>query len=297
MPKLVEPDVLPLPTLFADLRKEWLSAARGRSSNQLAEQFDVSPQRLSQWATGTDGRRPPWSAILSLCDELGYVVLIASFNVRLVTHAEARTLGFTEEPVQDPKGLPKLVELDALPLPTLFADLRREWLSAARGRSSNQLAEQFDVAPQRLSQWATGTDGRRPPWSVILSLCDELGHVVLVSSSNVRLVTNAEVRTLGFTEEPVQDLEGMPERKGQPYKDGELEVILSLAPTAQNIQHLASVLDRSPEAIEIVYRIAYDSGPFGHASLAQRRKVHAAKQRLGISIGPTDTSAKQRPTT
>jgi hypothetical protein len=44
----------------------------------------------------------------------------------------------------------------------------------------------------------------------------------------------------------------MPARTNKPYKDGELDVILSLAPTADNIQRLSRLLDRSEDAIQIV---------------------------------------------
>lgn len=83
MPRIIEPERVPLPPLFAELRRKWLTAESGRTSIQLAERLSVHPQRVSQWATGTDGRRPPWSAILSLCDELGYVVLVTPSNVHL----------------------------------------------------------------------------------------------------------------------------------------------------------------------------------------------------------------------
>ena len=77
-----------------------------------------------------------------------------------------------------------------------------------------------------------------------------------------------------------------PPRRGHVYKAGELEVILSLAPTSVNIRHLAQLLERSEEAITLVYRLAYDYGPFGATADAQRRKVRKAKMRVGIEIGP-----------
>ena len=77
----------------------------------------------------------------------------------------------------------------------------------------------------------------------------------------------------------------MTERKGQPYRDGELEVILSLVPTEANVARLAQLLGRSEEAITIVYRIAYERGDFGQSAEAQRRKIHAARRRLGIVVG------------
>jgi hypothetical protein len=77
----------------------------------------------------------------------------------------------------------------------------------------------------------------------------------------------------------------MPARTNKPYKDGELDVILSLAPTAENIQRLSRLLDRSEDAIQIVYNIAFEHGPFGQHDNVQTRKVLEAKERVGIKIG------------
>ena len=48
----------------------------------------------------------------------------------------------------------------------------------------------------------------------------------------------------------------MAARKGEEYKPGELEIILSLAPTQANITNLAKLLERNRGAISIVYKIA-----------------------------------------
>jgi hypothetical protein len=77
----------------------------------------------------------------------------------------------------------------------------------------------------------------------------------------------------------------MPSRSNKPYKEGELEVILSLPPTAANIYWLSKLLDRSTQAIEIVYKIAFEHGPFANAATVQQRKIMAAKQRVGVGIG------------
>ena len=77
----------------------------------------------------------------------------------------------------------------------------------------------------------------------------------------------------------------MPGRTNKPYKEGKLDVILSLAPTAGNIQRLSRLLERSEEAIEIVYKIAFEHGPFAHAATVQTRKILEAKKRVGIAIG------------
>ena len=77
----------------------------------------------------------------------------------------------------------------------------------------------------------------------------------------------------------------MTERKNKPYKDGELEVILSMAPTEANIKWLAKLLDRTPSAIQIVYKIAYEHGVFAKSADIQQKKILAAKKRVGIAIG------------
>jgi hypothetical protein len=73
--------------------------------------------------------------------------------------------------------------------------------------------------------------------------------------------------------------------KSKPYRQGELEVILSLAPTTANVGWLSKLLERSKGAIEIVYKIAYEHGPFGKAAGVQEKKILEAKRRVGICIG------------
>jgi len=77
----------------------------------------------------------------------------------------------------------------------------------------------------------------------------------------------------------------MASRTNKPYKDGELETILSLAPTSANIKWLSTLLERSEKAIEIVYKIAFEHGPFGQHADIQERKIIEAKERVGIRIG------------
>ena len=80
----------------------------------------------------------------------------------------------------------------------------------------------------------------------------------------------------------------MAKRKNKPYKNGELETILSLAPTRQNIKFLSELLGRTEGAIKIVYKIAFEHGSFGtKGSGVQEKKVLAAKKRVGIAIGRT----------
>jgi len=84
----------------------------------------------------------------------------------------------------------------------------------------------------------------------------------------------------------------MADRTGKPYKDGELEVILSLAPTKSNIKWLSILLERTEEAIKIVYKIAFQHGPFGENADIQEKKVIEAKKRVGLSIGRNRSRSK-----
>jgi hypothetical protein len=69
-------------------------------------------------------------------------------------------------------------------------------------------------------------------------------------------------------------------RTNAAYEAGELEVILSLAPTHTNIRWLSQLLKRSERSIEIVYKIAFEHGPFGQNADIQQRKIIEAKKRL-----------------
>ena len=87
------------------------------------------------------------------------------------------------------------------------------------------------------------------------------------------------------------------ERKSMTYRAGELEVILSLPPTSKNIGWLSELLGRTPAAIEIVYKIAFEHGPFAQQAGIQERKILEAKKRVGISIGRTKPRTPRSATT
>jgi hypothetical protein len=76
----------------------------------------------------------------------------------------------------------------------------------------------------------------------------------------------------------------MTTRRNREYASGELEVILSLAPTKLNIEFLSELTGRSAEAISIVYRIAFGHGPFARSADIQQEKILRAKKRVGIVI-------------
>ena len=65
----------------------------------------------------------------------------------------------------------------------------------------------------------------------------------------------------------------MAAKKNVPYRAGELEVILSMPPTDKNIYWLSVLLERSEAAIEIVYKHAFEHGPFGSTAGVQERKT------------------------
>jgi hypothetical protein len=86
----------------------------------------------------------------------------------------------------------------------------------------------------------------------------------------------------------------MVQRKNKPYKPGELEIILSLAPTRANVYWLATLLERSEQAIQIVYKHAFEHGPFGADARIQGQKILAAKKKVGITIGRKSSKRKIR---
>src|SRR5262245_31201110 len=75
------------------------------------------------------------------------------------------------------------------------------------------------------------------------------------------------------------------QRAYKPYKEGELEVILSVSPTPANVFWLSKLLERSEEAIKKVYQIAFEQGPFAKAADPQQGKIVAAKRRVEAGIG------------
>lgn len=76
----VEP---PKNSLFRELRKIWISEESGRKSKDLAELLDVRQQHLSQWASGTDGREPPWWAVMRVAHEVNRQIVFGPSSVRI----------------------------------------------------------------------------------------------------------------------------------------------------------------------------------------------------------------------
>lgn len=76
------PDGLPLNAVWMSLRERWIAASNGRTSASLTAHLRerlgraYTQQSVSQWATGSDGRRPPWIAVCLLLDELGLELVV-----------------------------------------------------------------------------------------------------------------------------------------------------------------------------------------------------------------------------
>ena len=81
-------DPLPFHWLFRELRSRWLAKKTDkdpRRSVDLAERFGVSPQSISQWASGTDkSKYAQWWVLLSLADELKLEIRVSANEVSLL---------------------------------------------------------------------------------------------------------------------------------------------------------------------------------------------------------------------
>ena len=82
---------LPLCEVFAELATEWHRRNPGTRSKDLAALLGVRPQLCSQWKTGTDGRRPPWNAIVLLCELCRRQVVVRPDGVHLAQLRRQRT--------------------------------------------------------------------------------------------------------------------------------------------------------------------------------------------------------------
>jgi hypothetical protein len=76
-------DELPLNDIFVKLANFWSERNDGASNTALASHLGIRPQSCSQWKTGTDGRKPTWSAIISLCEDLNMQVVIDGDGVEV----------------------------------------------------------------------------------------------------------------------------------------------------------------------------------------------------------------------
>ena len=86
----------------------------------------------------------------------------------------------TEKPVFAVRG-------NDLPRREIYKSLKNIWIKENPHNTNRQLAQMIGVAPQVASTYATGTDGRTPPWSAIMTLCHELGYQVILKPSEVKI--------------------------------------------------------------------------------------------------------------
>ena len=108
-PKFIPQDP-PVNRIFGTLRKIWKDKMAGRRYQDLAAELTgylgikVTPQKLSQWATGSDNRRPPWAAIYWLMDRTGYEAKLGVSGARLVrlaTTPDPEEVSGEDEPGDD----------------------------------------------------------------------------------------------------------------------------------------------------------------------------------------------------
>jgi hypothetical protein len=75
---------LPLHELFDELAELWHSRNPDARSKDLAALLGTRPQSLSQWKSGSDpSKRPPWSAIVLLCELCKRQIVITPAGARL----------------------------------------------------------------------------------------------------------------------------------------------------------------------------------------------------------------------
>lgn len=78
----------------------------------------------------------------------------------------------------------------------------------------------------------------------------------------------------------------------EPYTKEEIQLILSLIPTYQNVRSLAKSLGRSDEAIQFIYKLAYSGRwlkkwleALGPHQDDVATKIALAKKKFGIFVG------------
>ena len=75
-------NMLPRREIYKSLRNKWFKKT-GKSNRDLADLIGVRPQVASTYATGTDGRTPPWTAILALCEELELEIVLTPNEIKI----------------------------------------------------------------------------------------------------------------------------------------------------------------------------------------------------------------------
>ena len=69
---------LPLNDIFAELAEEWRKRNPKARNQDLANMLNIRPQSCSQWKTGTDGRRPTWTALVLLAHTMNKEIVVNS---------------------------------------------------------------------------------------------------------------------------------------------------------------------------------------------------------------------------
>lgn len=70
----------------------------------------------------------------------------------------------------------------------IFATLREMWKKQEEGRTYAGLSDHLGYTKQQVSQWATGSGGKSPaPWSVLMTMCNELGFGIAIEPSGVKI--------------------------------------------------------------------------------------------------------------
>ena len=87
-----------------------------------------------------------------------------------------------EKPIFTIKG-------NSLPRRQIYKSLRTKWFKKTN-KSNVELARLIGVRPQVASTYATGTDGRTPPWTAILLLCEELNLEIVLTPKEVKIQNN-----------------------------------------------------------------------------------------------------------
>jgi hypothetical protein len=75
---------IPRREIYAELRDRWI-VKTGETSVALSKKLEISAQSCSTFASGTNNRLPSWYLINRLCEYLGYMMLVKSDCVEIVT--------------------------------------------------------------------------------------------------------------------------------------------------------------------------------------------------------------------
>ena len=83
--------------VFKVLRDLWLDAEEDRTSVKLGEFLGIRKQKISTFATGSDGYVPPWSALLMLCSSLDRELRISGGGIVIARVSRNDTGGLRVE--------------------------------------------------------------------------------------------------------------------------------------------------------------------------------------------------------